>query len=79
MVESLADSVDAEKQQVEDAVDGASGLSGIASAVSTVASSVATMVDDVQGAVDELRAIDASGELESAFEQAPACDRYTSS
>lgn len=79
LLEDLSDTLESEKDEVEDAIDDASGFTGIASAVSTAAGSLATMWREFRRTFDELRELDASGELETAFEDAEACDRFMSS
>jgi len=77
-LEALADTIEAEKEEIEDAIDSASGLTGITSAVSTIASSLTTMGEEFERTFDQLGELDASGELEQAFEQADACDEFDS-
>lgn len=79
LIDDLVDTLESEKQRIEDAIDDISGITGITSAVSTVAGSLTTMLQELERTFDELRELDATGELESAFEDAPACDELTSS
>ncbi|HSI98634.1 MAG TPA: hypothetical protein VK926_09750, partial [Gaiellaceae bacterium] len=76
-LDALADTLETEKRAIEDALDGVSGITGIASAVRTVASSLTTMGREFQRTFEELGDIDARGELGRAFEEADACDEFT--
>jgi hypothetical protein len=78
-VEELADTVEAEKQEIEDAVDDASGITGVPSAISAVAASLTAMGEAFEQTFERLEDIDADGELQQAFEEADACDELVSS
>ena len=58
---------------IEDAVDGASGVSGILDAVSVVSSTLVKMGSKVSSTITSFQDLDAKGELESAFKQADSC------
>ena len=78
-VDELADTVEAEQQEIEDAVDDASGITGVTSAISAVAASLTAMGEAFEQTFERLEDLDAGGELEQAFEEADACDELVSS
>jgi hypothetical protein len=78
-VDELADTVEAEKQEIEDAVDDASGITGVTSAISAVAASLTAMGEAFEQTFERLEDLDGGGELEQAFEEADACDELVSS
>ena len=65
-------------QKITDAIDNASGASGLVTAASTIAT---TLTGDGEPGLDygfqQLENIDAGGELQSAFEQADSCAGLT--
>jgi hypothetical protein len=78
-IDELSDAIDAEREEIETAIDDLEGLSGIASAVGTVTSSLSAMGTAVQQTLEAVDAADASGELEEAFDNAPACQELRDS
>lgn len=72
-VEAFTDTVESEKATIEDALEGADGLTGVVGAAGTILSSVSAMVTAFQSVLTDVEAADASGELESAFEEADSC------
>jgi hypothetical protein len=72
-VDQLADEVNKGKDQIQDALDNASGLSGLIAAVPTVTGTLTTMSKEISSTVSSIRNIDAQGELRTAFKQADAC------
>lgn len=78
-VESLADTIQAEREEIEAAVEDASGVAGIASAASAVGASLSAMSEAFGQTFERLEGVDATGELEQAFEDAEACDELASS
>jgi hypothetical protein len=76
-VDQLADQLTSETNKIEDAVQDASGVQGILSAVSVVTGTLATMGSQLTSTVQELRGLDAQGELESAFNDAESCQNLT--
>ena len=65
-------------QKITDAIDNASGASGLVTAGSTIATSLTEMGSQVSTtAFQQLENIDAGGELQSAFEQADSCAGLT--
>ena len=78
-LESLADTVDAEKAEIEKAIEDASGVTGAAAALTTIGTSLAAMGTAFQQALQEIKDADARGELKDAFEQADSCSEITDS
>jgi hypothetical protein len=76
-LEELSDTVDAEKTELEEAVDDAEGFTGAAGVISEIGSSVAAMATALQTTLQAIEDGDASGELETALEETPACDELT--
>jgi hypothetical protein len=76
-LDRLGDELNASVQQIEDAVNGISGLAGLTTAVSTVTQAASSMGTSVQTAFSELESLDAKGELEDAFKDADSCDELT--
>jgi hypothetical protein len=76
-VEELGDELESGVDTIEDAVSNVDGLSGVSAAITTVTDTLGAMASDVQAALQELEALDAQGELQSAFEQADACQSLT--
>jgi methyl-accepting chemotaxis protein len=76
-IEELSDTVDAEKAEIEEAVDDAEGLTGATGALAEIGRSVAAMATALQTALRTVEDADASGELETAFDESPACDELT--
>jgi hypothetical protein len=73
-LDQLSSDLTADMTKIQDALDSASGLTGIISAVSVVSSTAVTMGNQVSATFSTLQALDAKGELESAFKQASSCD-----
>jgi hypothetical protein len=78
-VQSLTDTIDAEKAKIEDAVDDAGGITGAISAASAVLSSLSTIASSFQSTVSDIEAAGMNGEIESAFREADSCDELESS
>jgi methyl-accepting chemotaxis protein len=76
-VDQLADVVDEEKAKIEEAVDDAEGVTGAFGAASEIAASISTMATALQTTIQTIEDGDASGELETALEETPACDELT--
>lgn len=72
-VDQLSTDLKADMTVIEDAVDGASGVSGILDAVSVVSSTLVKMGSKVSSTITSFQDLDAKGELESAFKQADSC------
>jgi uncharacterized protein YukE len=72
-IDTLSDQLKSDVDQIDDAVKGVSGASGVLQAVSTVSSTLATVGNQVRAAFTDLQQVDATGELEKAFKNADAC------
>ena len=60
---------------IQTARDGASDISGILSAVATVGATLVTMQSQVSSTFNSLKQLDVKGELQTAFQQASACQQ----
>jgi hypothetical protein len=76
-IESLADTVDTQKANVDQAVSGISGIADIPAAMTAVGTALTTMANSLQDTLDAIETADSSGELENAFQQADACTELT--
>jgi hypothetical protein len=76
-LDKLADDVDENVEKMNDAVEGASGVSGIVEAATSVGSTLAAMGQQLSSTFSELEGLDASGEIEDAFREADSCDDLT--
>jgi hypothetical protein len=72
-LDTLATQLDDGVAQMQDAVGGVSTVNEALTAVSAVSGTLATMGTQVKSTVDNIRALDSQGELQSAFDQADAC------
>jgi hypothetical protein len=72
-LDTLGTQLDDGVTQMQDAVDGVSTVNEALAAVSAVSGTLATMGTQVKSTVDDLRTLDANGELQSAFDEAGAC------
>jgi len=77
-IDSLSDQVSKSRETIQQAVDGASGVSGTLSAASTVTSTLATLGDSFKSLVGTLKSLDTTGELQTAFGKAESCDSLRS-
>jgi hypothetical protein len=77
-VDDLSTQIQDGVQTIQDTLNSASGLAGILSAVPTVTSSLQTMGNEISSTFTSLKQLDAKGELQTAFKQAPACKPYIS-
>jgi hypothetical protein len=73
-VDELADIVEAERDQIRDAVDDAEGLGGVGTALGTIGASIAEMGTAVEETLQTIDDADPSGEVETAIDNAEACD-----
>jgi hypothetical protein len=76
-VDTLADNLQSEVDKIENAAEDASGGQGVLSAVSVISGALATMGAQATSTFQELRGLDAQGELESAFNDAESCQTLT--
>ncbi len=77
-LDRLADEVDGEMDEIEDAVDDIQGLTGLVTAGREVSASVAAMFVSLQRVFETIESSDPSGELKTAFEESDACDEISS-
>ena len=76
-IDQLATSLETSMQKISDALDNASGTSGVVTAASTIATTLQEMGSQVSTTGQQLENIDAQGELRDAFEQADSCAGLT--
>jgi len=76
-IDELATSLETSTQKITDAIDNASGASGLVTAGSTIATTLTEMGSQVSTTGQQLESVDAGGELQSAFEQADSCAGLT--
>jgi hypothetical protein len=72
-LETLADKVQQGIETIEEALEDPSSASEALTAISTISATLVTMGELVSSTFAELEQLDASGELEDAFEQADSC------
>jgi hypothetical protein len=72
-IDKLATQLDSGAKAIEDAIAGASGVSGVLTATSTVSSTLVTMGSEVSATATELQQLDVQGELGKAFDDAASC------
>ena len=63
---------------VQDIENGIKNASTVVGAISTVRNTLTTMGNDLTSTINQLRQLDAEGELKAAFEQADSCSSLTS-
>ena len=74
-IDQLSSELKTDADSIKSAVDGASGISGVAAAVKTAGATFATMQTQVSSTVTSLKQLDAKGELATAFQQASSCQQ----
>jgi hypothetical protein len=77
-LDQLGKDVEDGVQELEDAVDSASGGTGLLDAIAQISSTLATMSRQVTGVVDELEQLDPAGELDDALNNAAECSSLRS-
>ena len=78
-LDKLADELQSDVSDVQDAVGGASSLTELLAALPTLRTALTSMATQFQTTRSELNQLDAKGELKDAFEQADSCDSLTKS
>jgi ABC-type transporter Mla subunit MlaD len=78
-IDKLAKQLDSGAKAIEDAIAGASGVSGVLTATSTISSTLVTMGSEVSDTATELQQLDVKGELGKAFDEADSCKALRSS
>ena len=77
-LEQLADTVDEEREKLNDAAEEVEDVSDIAAAVTTLGSSITLLGTAIEESLEAIESGDAAGELETAFEESEACDEIRS-
>jgi hypothetical protein len=78
LLDGLDEKLDDDLQEIQSTVEGASPTD-ILSVVSTLSTTLGNMSQEISSTFDELDQLDASNELEQAFEQADSCAEIRSS
>jgi len=76
-LDQLSSDLKGDATKIQDALAGATGLTGIISAVSVIGTTVVTMGNQVSATFSKLQTLDAKGELQCAFKQAGSCAKLT--
>lgn len=76
-VDQLSSEIKADIQTIQDAVDDASGVSGILNAVTVIKDTITKAGTQVSSTVTSLQGLDAQGELESAFTSSSSCQKLS--
>ena len=77
-VDTLSNNIQDGVDKIDGAIDDAKNGENIVNALSTVTSTISTMGSQVQTAFNDLKGLDPTGELKSAFENASSCKTLTS-
>ncbi len=77
-LDQLATTLQKDVATIETAANGVSGVTGALTAVATVTGTLATMGTEVKTTFSGLQALDAKGELKSAFAGSSSCSSLTS-
>jgi hypothetical protein len=77
-VDKLVTDIQADMTEIEDAVDGASGVAGVIAAVPTITATLSKAGEQVSSTLTGFQDLDAKGELESAFKSSSSCQDLTS-
>ena len=77
LLDQLVADVEQAQADVQSEVAGASGVQGALDAATAVASSLAAMGAQLQSTLEQIRQLDAAGELSDAFESSDACSSLT--
>jgi hypothetical protein len=78
-IDNLQNEINDGVTKIQDATSNASGAAGALNAVSTVTATIATIGDEIKATYKDLQSIDKTGELQTAFNQADACKKFTKS
>lgn len=76
-VDELSSELQTSVTTIEDELDGASGIAGYIAAAPAILTALGTMGTDVTSTFTTLEGLDAKGELEAAFNDAPSCADLT--
>ena len=72
-VDQLSSQIKSDASEIEQAVEGASGLSGAQKALTTVGSTLSKMSSQISSTLSELNGLDPKGDLLKAFNNADSC------
>jgi hypothetical protein len=72
-VDQLSTEISSEQQKIKTAISGVTSVSDVITAAPVVLGSLKTMSTEISSTFAQLKKLDASGELSSAFNQADAC------
>jgi hypothetical protein len=78
-IDELSSELSKDVDEIQTALDDASGVSGVLTAVSTVSATLASMGTQLTSTFGDLESLDAKGELESALSQSSSCTELTGS
>lgn len=78
-VDQLSSEVEDDVQEMQSAVDKASGVQGVVTAASSVSATLSKMGTQINSAASKLDDADPSGELKQAFQESSACKSLTNS
>ena len=78
-VDQLSGEVEDDAQEMQNAVDKASGAQGVVIAASSVSATLSKMGDQINSAASKLDDVDPGGELKQAFQDSSACKSLGSS
>jgi hypothetical protein len=76
-IDHLSSDLKTDADSIKAAVDNVSGITGALTAASTVTSTLGTMKTQVTSTYNDLKQLDAGGELQTAFDQSSACTKLT--
>ena len=76
-VNELTTQIDDDMTKIQDAVSNASGVAGVLAAVPTITTTIQSAGNQVADTISGFEALDAKGELESAFKEAQSCKTLT--
>jgi hypothetical protein len=74
-VDELSSEIRTDIETIQAAVEDASGIAGVLSAVKVIQKTISTAGTQVSDTLTSFQEIDAKGELEQAFEDAPTCQK----
>jgi hypothetical protein len=75
-VDQLSTEIESGVSTIQDAVKNVSSVTGALTAVTTVSTTLTTLKNDITTAYHTLSKLDPGGELQQAFDQAPACASF---
>jgi hypothetical protein len=78
-IDTLSSDIEKDVDEIERALDDASGVRGAGAALTTISRTLTTMTDQISSTFSDLERLDAGGELEDAFRQADSCSSLNKS